>query len=255
MTTTSDPAASTTDPVTDPALDPTFTADPPIVLTLATMNALDVCGDYLRTFARLFPETTHPTGVVLTEASCRAHATSFDWSWAVDAFLNWTGREEYDRLRTSRAAEYRRFGTAVERRASIVGHLVATRPELRSSRLLDATVHAQVRADERVVQRLRHQEERIEYAEGEVSRWTQELTRHREALPALREEAAPALARQTARDRDRRLLEVTSLTRQLEQAQARLAEADAALEATTLPPPVEPTPAADLDVRTVEDAP
>lgn len=240
MTTTTDPTQ----------LDPTAAPR----LTLAALRELDVCGEYLRIFGRLFPPSECPTGAPVDEVTCREHAAEFDWGWAVDVLLTWEGRQEHERLVTSRAAEHRDLGAGrTQRRAAALGRLVHTRPDYRSAQLLDVTVNAQRRADDRLLRRLHHARRELAEAEHRAAAWARLRDEHRAALPALEVAAAATTARRAARLVEERAATVRAAEEALAAARAQLAESEEALAALAALPtePTEP----DLDVRTVAEPP
>lgn len=56
-------------------------------MTVELLEELGTCGEYTRTFRRLFPIDQYPDGVDITEAVCREHAADFTWNWAVENLL------------------------------------------------------------------------------------------------------------------------------------------------------------------------
>lgn len=250
---TAPPTADRAEPTTSDATDATdataLTAAPR--LTLAALRQLDVCGEYLRAFGRLFPPSEYPTGAPVDEATCREHAAEFDWHWAVDVLLTWEGRQEHERLVTSRAAEHRDLGFGrAQRRAAALGRLVHTRPDYRSTQLLDVTVNAQRRADERALRDLDRARRELAEAERKAAEWARLADQHRAALPALEVAAAAATARRAARLVVERAAAVRAAEEALAAARAQLTEAEAAA-----PPPPPPAPAPPASAEAVPAVP
>ena len=72
-------------------------------ITKALLIHKHACGGQADLFAELFPE-----GAVITESSCLAHATEFDWDWAAKKLLRPPARKACDEayaLAFARAAE------------------------------------------------------------------------------------------------------------------------------------------------------
>ena len=60
-------------------------------ITKALLIRKHACRGQVDLFAELFPE-----GVVITESSCLAHATEFDWDWAAKKLLRPPARKACD---------------------------------------------------------------------------------------------------------------------------------------------------------------
>lgn len=73
-------------------------------MTKELLGQLGACGDYVRTFIRLFPtsDERYADGVEITPEVCAANATDFSWSWAAeimlthDAYETWSRRSQGD---------------------------------------------------------------------------------------------------------------------------------------------------------------
>lgn len=219
-------------------------------LTLDMLRELGSCGDYLRRFGDEFPRSRHPRGVLLNEENCHRHYRVFDWSWARDVMLNAEGVREYHRLVEDGSRATRdRFGTGDARRARVLGHLLETRPEFRSDRLVSSARSAAERADDRLVRDVENARSNVTEARHQVEYWTRLLTERQAALPALEAKVAPALARRAQRQAAAAAAQVRDLEARLAVQQTALeaARAEATRLAELVPPAEEtaPTPAAE----------
>lgn len=174
----------------------------PLRMTYDAFVALDVCGDYLSAHLQHYPTSAYPDGPELTEDELARHYDSWNWEWAERTLLTYVGQEEYRRIRSSRAVEYRRFGSGTERRARVMGHLLHHRPDVRSEQLKDACVTSGERAARRALRELDQFDERLRYAREQVQTRRTRLAEVEtalklleEQLPGLRTAAAPALRR------------------------------------------------------------
>lgn len=198
-------------------------------LTSNTLRELGSCGDYLRRFGQLFPRSEYPDGVEVNQEVCARYATDFDWAWAAETMLNWDGRQEYERLRNSRSAEAREFGTGDVKRAAIFGHLFDTQPSFRSDRVLEAARTADERADRRAARDVADCREEIEACKREVERWQRRLAEQEARLPELVELAAGAQERIAQRKAARAAEEVATAEARLQQLRAAAESAAAEL--------------------------
>lgn len=227
---------------------PTTSDEPPTLamyLTLDMLRELGSCGDYLRRFGNEFPRSRHPRGVLLDEANCHRHYRIFDWSWARDVMLNTEGVREYHRLVEDGSRATRdRFGTGDARRARVLGHLLETRPEYRSDRLVSSARSAAERADDRFVRDVEAARLNVTEARNQVEYWARLLAEREAALPALEAKIAPVLARRAQRQADAAAAQVRDLEARLVAQQTALeaARAEAARLAELVPPADEPTP-------------
>lgn len=76
-------------------------------MTKELLGQLGACGDYVRTFIRLFPtsDERYADGVEITPEVCVANSSDFSWSWAAEIMLS---HDAYDRWsRRSQGDEYR----------------------------------------------------------------------------------------------------------------------------------------------------
>ena len=226
---------------TDTDTEPATTAPDVLRVTLATLRALDACSPYLRRFGEEFPESRFPDGVPLDEATCHRYYRSWDWDWARNVMLTDAGqREWYRRVEDGSRASRDRFGSGDARRARVTGHLLETRPDYRSERLLTAGRTAVERADERVVATAERGRRAVAEARQQVKYWTTQLAEREAALPELEARVAPALARRVRRQVEALEAEVASLTAQLTERRTAYEVAQAELERlAALDPPTE----------------
>lgn len=75
-------------------------------MTKELLQELGSCGDYTRTFKRLFPIDQYPEGVEVNEEVCSKHDGEFPWSWAVDVMLTTEGQTRYNETYRELMAEY-----------------------------------------------------------------------------------------------------------------------------------------------------
>lgn len=182
----------------------------PLRLTYDAFCELDVCEDYLRRHRLHYPVSQYPNGPELTEEELARHPEEWNWDWAETYLLTEWGADEYRRIRSSRAQEYRRFGTGIERRARVMGYLLHHHPDARSQRLKDACVtnverqaRRQLNELDQLDGQLRHargvvqtRQARLREAEAEVTRLDTQVTELRAVIaPALRLRAQERAAR------------------------------------------------------------
>lgn len=213
------------------------------------LRSLGSCGPYLRTHAELFPTSRFPKGPALTAAVCAAHADSFDWDWAASNMLTYAGRDEWDRVRGSRAQRYQHLGTGPTRRAAAFGYVYETHPEYRNERVVEACRTAAARLDDRLLRDVDDARSEVQRLEQLLETTQLELDRRRAELPAVEARAAAARRRQARRrlaERETTLAELerraTEAAARLERERAQLAADRAALEEAAAAPPVEVPP-------------
>jgi hypothetical protein len=76
-------------------------------MTKELLAGLGSCGDYVRTFRRLFPIEQYPDGIEINEEVCLEQANQFPWDWAVEQMLTYDGAEEFRKVRNELRAEVR----------------------------------------------------------------------------------------------------------------------------------------------------
>jgi hypothetical protein len=213
----------------------------PGYLTLTTLRELGACGDYLRTFGRLFPPSTYPTGVRITRELCATYAADFDWSWAASVMLAPRAARTWGELRTSRTSYARTFGTGRAKSAALFGYLFETDAANRSARYVEVTTDVADRRSGRALRQLEATQNGVEHARHQVQHWSARLAELEARLPLLEAAASTAIRRRAERAAEAAAADVVALEERLEAARTAAAEATAAVVA--------------LDARTATDAP
>jgi hypothetical protein len=74
-------------------------------MTKELLAGLGSCGDYVRTFRRLFPIEQYPDGIEVNEEVCLQHANQFPWDWAVEQMLTYDGANKFREIRNELRTE------------------------------------------------------------------------------------------------------------------------------------------------------
>lgn len=211
----------------------------PFYFNRGMLLELGSCGEYVRKHRELFPPAEYPDGPVINSVTCRRFADDFDWNWAIDRMLEWSGRNEVERVAESRAQRYKALGPGrgnVRRYAAAFGFVFATRPDLRKPIMRDLAQRAEENAERRAREELREAEEGLKHAEAMILEWTRDRDQLREQLPALREaveQVKTRAAERAATRKERELADAKRRVAQLEREAAELRERAQAVAAET----------------------